>query len=199
MEPLSCAPAGGSRSSARRSGSCVRRVGRCPSTASSARAASLFDVVADPELDAEVTLQPVRRHDVDAAVMFADIMVPVVGMGIDVELVENVGPVDRVARADARRRRAPARPRSAGGGRVGARGGPARAGASCATTRPSSASAAGPSRSPATSIEGKPTREFTAGQDADVPRARDVARAAARSSPKRSRPTSPPRSKRAPT
>jgi uroporphyrinogen decarboxylase len=35
----------------------------------------------------------VRRHDVDAAVMFADIMLPVLGMGVDVELVENVGPV----------------------------------------------------------------------------------------------------------
>ena len=54
---------------------------------------SLFDVVADPELTAEVTLQPVRRHDVDAAVMFADIMFPVLGMGVDVQLVENVGPV----------------------------------------------------------------------------------------------------------
>jgi uroporphyrinogen decarboxylase len=54
---------------------------------------TLFDVVADPELTAEVTLQPVRRHDVDAAVMFADIMYPVLGMGVDVKLVENVGPV----------------------------------------------------------------------------------------------------------
>src|SRR3954453_9892369 len=53
----------------------------------------LFDIVAQPELCAEVTLQPVRRHDVDAAVMFADIMFPVVAMGVDVELVENVGPV----------------------------------------------------------------------------------------------------------
>jgi uroporphyrinogen decarboxylase len=53
----------------------------------------LFDVCRQPELCAEVTLQPVRRHDVDAAVMFADIMLPVIGMGIDVELVENVGPV----------------------------------------------------------------------------------------------------------
>ena len=34
-----------------------------------------------------------RVHGVDAAVMFADIMLPVLGMGIDVELVENVGPV----------------------------------------------------------------------------------------------------------
>jgi uroporphyrinogen decarboxylase len=54
---------------------------------------TLFDVVNDPELCAEVTLQPVRRHDVDAAVMFADIMFPVLGMGVGVELVENVGPV----------------------------------------------------------------------------------------------------------
>ena len=53
----------------------------------------LFEVCNQPELCAEVTLQPVRRHRVDAAVMFADIMLPVVGMGIDVELVENVGPV----------------------------------------------------------------------------------------------------------
>jgi uroporphyrinogen decarboxylase len=53
----------------------------------------LFDIVAEPELCAEVTLQPVRRHDVDAAVMFTDIMFPVLGMGVEVELVENVGPV----------------------------------------------------------------------------------------------------------
>jgi uroporphyrinogen decarboxylase len=53
----------------------------------------LFEIVAQPELCAEVTLQPVRRHDVDAAVMFTDIMFPVLGMGVDVELVEDVGPV----------------------------------------------------------------------------------------------------------
>ena len=53
----------------------------------------LFDIARQPELCAEVTLQPVRRHDVDAAVMFADIMLPVLGMGVEVELVENVGPV----------------------------------------------------------------------------------------------------------
>ncbi|MEX1357574.1 MAG: uroporphyrinogen decarboxylase, partial [Gaiellaceae bacterium] len=53
----------------------------------------LFDVVRQPELCAEVTLQPVRRHDVDAAVMFTDIMFPVLGMGVEVDLVENVGPV----------------------------------------------------------------------------------------------------------
>jgi uroporphyrinogen decarboxylase len=53
----------------------------------------LFDIVRQPELCAEVTLQPVEAHGVDAAVMFTDIMFPVLGMGVDVELVENVGPV----------------------------------------------------------------------------------------------------------
>jgi uroporphyrinogen decarboxylase len=52
-----------------------------------------FELAGNPELCAEVTLQPVRRHGVDAAVMFADIMTPVLGMGIGVELVEGVGPV----------------------------------------------------------------------------------------------------------
>jgi uroporphyrinogen decarboxylase len=71
---------------------------------------SLFDVCRRPELCAEVTLQPVRAHGADAAVMFADIMLPVVGMGIEVELVESVGPViDRPIRhsADVERLRVP--------------------------------------------------------------------------------------------
>src|SRR5262245_37159675 len=54
---------------------------------------SFWEVANTPELCAEVTLQPVKRHHVDAAVMFADIMTPVLGMGLDVELVEGVGPV----------------------------------------------------------------------------------------------------------
>ncbi len=54
---------------------------------------SFFEVAGTPELCAQVTLQPVVRHDVDAAVLFADIMSPVLGMGIGVELVEGVGPV----------------------------------------------------------------------------------------------------------
>ncbi len=71
----------------------------------------LFEVCRRPELCAEVTLQPVRAHGVDAAVMFADIMLPVLGMGIDVELVENVGPVVRepiASLADVERLRVPA-------------------------------------------------------------------------------------------
>ena len=54
---------------------------------------NLFEVCRQPELCAEVTLEPVRVHGVDAAVMFADIMLPLLGMGVEVELVENVGPV----------------------------------------------------------------------------------------------------------
>src|SRR5713226_5918503 len=54
---------------------------------------TLAEIVAQPELCAEVTLQPVRRLGVDAAVMFADIMLPLRGMGIDFELVESIGPV----------------------------------------------------------------------------------------------------------
>jgi uroporphyrinogen decarboxylase len=54
---------------------------------------SFWKLARTPELCAEITLQPVRRHDVDAAVIFADIMTPVLALGVDVELVEGVGPV----------------------------------------------------------------------------------------------------------
>jgi uroporphyrinogen decarboxylase len=69
---------------------------------------TLFDLVGDAELCAEVTLQPVRRHGVDAAVMFADIVLPVLGMGLDVQIREGVGPVVEepiATRADAERLR----------------------------------------------------------------------------------------------
>jgi uroporphyrinogen decarboxylase len=54
---------------------------------------SFWEVAHTPELCAEVTLQPVRRHRVDAAVLFADIMTPVLALGIGVDLVEGIGPV----------------------------------------------------------------------------------------------------------
>jgi uroporphyrinogen decarboxylase len=72
----------------------MRQAGRSlPEYREVRRRFDLFGICRQPELCAEVTLQPVRRHGVDAAVMFADIMLPVLGMGVDVELVENVGPV----------------------------------------------------------------------------------------------------------
>ena len=46
-----------------------------------------------PELVAEITLQPVRRHGVDAAIIFSDIVVPVAAAGIDLDIVPGVGPV----------------------------------------------------------------------------------------------------------
>jgi uroporphyrinogen decarboxylase len=72
---------------------------------------TLADIVAQPDLCAEVTLQPVRRLGVDAAVMFADIMLPLRGMGVDFDLVENVGPVIAnpiTGAADVERLRVPA-------------------------------------------------------------------------------------------
>lgn len=54
---------------------------------------TLLEICRQPELAATVTLQPVERFDVDAAVIFADIVTPLVGVGVDLEIVEQVGPV----------------------------------------------------------------------------------------------------------
>ncbi|WKD59900.1 uroporphyrinogen decarboxylase [Corynebacterium caspium] len=53
----------------------------------------MLDACFMPELLAEITLQPVRRHDVDAAILFSDIVVPLRAAGIGVELVPGRGPV----------------------------------------------------------------------------------------------------------
>ena len=47
----------------------------------------------DPELITELTLQPVRRHGVDAAILFSDIVVPLVAIGVDIDIEPGVGPV----------------------------------------------------------------------------------------------------------
>jgi len=47
----------------------------------------------DPDLVTELTLQPIHRHGVDAAILFSDIVVPLVVAGIDVDIVAGVGPV----------------------------------------------------------------------------------------------------------
>ncbi len=46
-----------------------------------------------PELVTEITLQPVRRHGVDAAIFFSDIVVPLAAVGVDLDIVTGVGPV----------------------------------------------------------------------------------------------------------
>ncbi|MFT3899965.1 MAG: uroporphyrinogen decarboxylase [Gordonia sp. (in: high G+C Gram-positive bacteria)] len=47
----------------------------------------------DPELVCEITLQPVRRHDTDGAILFSDIVVPLKAAGIDLDIVAGTGPV----------------------------------------------------------------------------------------------------------
>ncbi|MGI8899391.1 MAG: uroporphyrinogen decarboxylase [Nocardioides sp.] len=46
-----------------------------------------------PELVAEITLQPVRRYGVDAAILFSDIVLPMKAVGVDLDIVPGVGPV----------------------------------------------------------------------------------------------------------
>src|ERR1700683_3966147 len=54
---------------------------------------SVLDAVKSPELAAELTLQPVRRYGVDAAILFSDIVVPLEAVGIGIEMVPGRGPV----------------------------------------------------------------------------------------------------------
>jgi len=53
----------------------------------------ILDAIAEPELAAELTLQPVRRYGVDAAILFSDIVVPLAAIGLGVEIVAGRGPV----------------------------------------------------------------------------------------------------------
>jgi uroporphyrinogen decarboxylase len=53
----------------------------------------MLESCATPELITEITLQPVRRHGVDAAILFSDIVVPLKAIGVDVDIVAGVGPV----------------------------------------------------------------------------------------------------------
>jgi uroporphyrinogen decarboxylase len=55
--------------------------------------ATLLEITRDPDLCAEVTLQPVRRLGVDAAILFADITTPLAGLGVAFDIVEGRGPV----------------------------------------------------------------------------------------------------------
>jgi uroporphyrinogen decarboxylase len=54
---------------------------------------SMLQACRTPELVTEITLQPVRRHGVDAAILFSDIVVPLVAVGLDIEIVPGTGPV----------------------------------------------------------------------------------------------------------
>ena len=54
---------------------------------------SILDAIADPALATEITLQPVRRYGVDAAILYSDIVVPAAAIGFGVEVAPGVGPV----------------------------------------------------------------------------------------------------------
>jgi len=54
---------------------------------------NILDIVRNPEFAAKITLLPVDILNVDAAVLYADIMIPLLGIGVDLEIVENLGPV----------------------------------------------------------------------------------------------------------
>lgn len=54
---------------------------------------SILDLCKTPELAAEVTMQPVKRLGVDAAILFSDIVVPLLEMGVDVDIEGGLGPV----------------------------------------------------------------------------------------------------------
>lgn len=54
---------------------------------------SLLEISAQPELCAQVTLQPLARMPLDAAIVYADIMTPLVGIGVDLDIRPEIGPV----------------------------------------------------------------------------------------------------------
>ena len=54
---------------------------------------TMLDACRDPGMVTEITLQPVRRYGVDAAIFFSDIVVPLLAAGVDVEIVPGTGPV----------------------------------------------------------------------------------------------------------
>jgi uroporphyrinogen decarboxylase len=54
---------------------------------------TILDAIAHPDLATEITMQPVRRYGVDAAILFSDIVVPIAAIGFGVDIVAGTGPV----------------------------------------------------------------------------------------------------------
>lgn len=72
----------------------MRQAGRSlPEYRATRAGVRMLDACLDPGLAAEITLQPVRRHGVDAAIFFSDIVVPLRLAGVDVDIVPGTGPV----------------------------------------------------------------------------------------------------------
>ena len=72
----------------------MRQAGRhLPEYRAARGSGSILEAIRNPELAAELTLQPVRRYGVDAAILFSDIVVPVAAVGFGVDVVAGTGPV----------------------------------------------------------------------------------------------------------
>lgn len=72
----------------------MRQAGRSlPEYRAARGTGSILEAVARPELAAELTLQPVRRYGVDAAILFSDIVVPAAAVGFGIDVQPGVGPV----------------------------------------------------------------------------------------------------------
>ena len=81
----------------------MRQAGRSLPEYRTARAGTgMLEACARPDLIVEITLQPLRRYDVDAAILFSDIVVPLRAIGVSLEISPGIGPVVEHPIRDAR-------------------------------------------------------------------------------------------------
>src|SRR5437763_10596104 len=72
----------------------MRQAGRCLADYRELRKRyDILTMAKTPELCAQVTLMPVKKFGVDAAVLYADIMLPLEGMGVSLEIQPDIGPI----------------------------------------------------------------------------------------------------------
>jgi len=72
----------------------MRQAGRSlPEYRATRAGTAMLDATSNPDLITEITMQPVRRYGVDAAILFSDIVVPLRAAGVDVDIRPGVGPV----------------------------------------------------------------------------------------------------------
>jgi uroporphyrinogen decarboxylase len=72
----------------------MRQAGRSlPEYRALRQGTAMLDACMDPEMVCEITMQPVRRHGVDGAILFSDIVVPLKAAGVDLDIVAGTGPV----------------------------------------------------------------------------------------------------------
>ncbi len=72
----------------------MRQAGRSlPEYRALRKEGSILEAIKKPDISTEITLQPIRRYGVDAAILFSDIVVPVHAIGFGVEIEPGIGPV----------------------------------------------------------------------------------------------------------